>query len=391
VRAALVATPSVFVPLTASATPDTVVALTLAPGAIALAPTQTAAVTATAFDAYGNTVPGLPLTLYLAGPSFGSLQPVGGATTGGPGSQSGATGALGTLSVRYAAPAAAPAIDSIYVRGLSVGPVGIRATVTAGSTVSLRVTADSLTWTAGVPVRVWVVPLDAQGNIVSGDAANAVMRSVAGVSFAPPSGALASGAFETFATATPSGAIASIGADRSGAPGVGGSTGPVTVRPAGPSGTIPVAATRTTLTADGRSVATVTFGPVRDAFGNLVAAGAALAVTASSGTVASGSLSTDAAGVASTVLIAPNTAGSGTVDVVSSPAGASGSLAFTYLDPPSLTASSSSLAPTIVAPGASASFQVDVTNVGAAPLTLGAGTQFAFGPAGAPVTGPGPA
>jgi hypothetical protein len=233
---------------------------------------------------------------------------------------------------------------------------------------------------------VWVVPLDAQGNIVSGDAANAVMRSVAGVSFAPPSGALASGAFETFATATPSGAIASIGADRSGAPGVGGSTGPVTVRPAGPSGTIPVAATRTTLTADGRSVATVTFGPVRDAFGNLVAAGAALAVTASSGTVASGSLSTDAAGVASTVLIAPNTAGSGTGDVVSSPAGASGSLAFTYLDPPSLTASSSSLAPTIVAPGASASFQVDVTNVGAAPLTLGAGTQFAFGPAGAPVT-----
>ncbi len=386
VRAALVATPSVFVPFIASASPGPLAALTLAPAALSLEPAQTATVTATALDAYGNPVPGAPLTLYLAGPAFGSLQSVGGATTGGPGSQSGTTGALGTLAVRYLAPSTAPAVDSIYVGGLSVGPVGIRVAVNAGATASLRITADSLSWTAGAPVRVRVVPLDAQGNVVIGDGADALMRSVAGVSFAPVSGPLASGAFQTFATATVAGTIDSIGADRSGAPGVGGAAGPVTVRPANPSGVIAVGATRTTLTADGRSVATVTFGPVRDAYGNVAAAGTTLLASTTAGVLAATSLATDAAGFASTVLIAPTTAGSGTVDVASSPAGAAGSLGFTFLAPPSLAAAAASLSPTVVAPGGAAAFQVDVTNGGAAPLTLGGGTQLSFGPSGALVT-----
>ncbi|HET9950992.1 MAG TPA: hypothetical protein VFS09_04265 [Candidatus Eisenbacteria bacterium] len=396
-RAALLATPSSFVPFAATALADTAFTLTLAPGALSLAPTQTALVTATARDAYSNPVPGAALTLYLAGPGAvdGTLQSLGGATTGGPGSQSGLTNSLGALPVRYAAPAAAPAVDSLYVRSATLAPVGIRVAVSAGATDSLRVTADSLGWIAGAPVRIRVAPLDAQGNVVLDDAGTAVMRAAPGVSFAPASGPLLGGVFETFATATTSGSIASIGADRSGSPGVGGSAGPVSVRPALPSGTIPVAASRTTLTADGRSLATVTFGPVRDAYANLVAAGTALAASATAGTLAAASLVTDASGMASTLLVAPNAAGPGTVNVVSVPAGASGSLAVTFVPPPSLAAVAASLAPSIVAPGTTASFTVGVTNTGSGTLTLGAGTSLAFGPAsslasaslaGAPVT-----
>lgn len=384
-RATLLATPTAFSTFIATASADTLASLALAPGALSLAPTQTAAVTATARDVYGNPVPGAPLTLYLAGPASGTLQPVAGATTGGPGSQSGSTDALGRVSVRYAAPSAAPAVDSIYVRGPTAGPVGIRVVVATGAVDLLRVTPDSLAWTAGVPVRVHVVPLDAQGNVVTGDGGTADMRAAAGVSFAPTSGPIASGEFQTFATATVAGTILSIGADRAGSPGVGGAAGPVTVRPAAPSGTIPVAATRTTLTADGKSLATVTFGPVRDAFGNLVAAGSALSASASAGSLPSGSLATDAAGFASTILVAPASAGPGTVSVASVPAGASGSLGFTFLAPPSLTASAASVSPPVVVPGAAASFQVDVTNGGSDPITLGPSTRFSFGPAASPV------
>lgn len=386
VRAALVATPSSFVNFTATAQPDTAFSLTLAPGALTLGPTQTAAVTATARDPYGNAVPGELLTLYLAGPAYGTLQPVGGATTGGPGSQSGSSDAFGRVSVRYAAPSTAPAVDSIYVRSAMLAPVGIRATISVGSTASLRVTADSLAWIAGIAVRIRVEPLDAQGNLVVGDAANAIMRAVPGVSFAPASGTLAGGLFETFATATVAGSIASIGADRAGSPGVGGSSGPVTVRPAAPSGAIPVAANRTTLTADGRSLATVTIGPVRDAYANVVAPGTALAVSVTAGTVAAASLATDASGMASTILIAPTAAGAGALAVASVPAGASGSLGFTYLAPPTLAASAATLSPVIVTPGSAAAFQVGVTNTGSGALTLDAGTSLAFGPAGSVVT-----
>ncbi|HEU4723824.1 MAG TPA: hypothetical protein VFU59_00865, partial [Candidatus Eisenbacteria bacterium] len=293
-RAALVATPSSFVGFSATAIADTASLLTLAPASLALAPTQTATVTAVARDAYGNAVAGELLTLFLAGPSFGSLQPLAGATSGGPGSQSGLTDALGRVAVRYAAPSTAPAVDSIYVRSARLAAIGIRAATSVGATTSLRVTADSLGWIAGAPVRVRVVPLDAQGNTVVGDGANAVMRAVAGVSFSPSSGSMAAGFFETFATATTAGTIASIGADRAGTPGVGGSTGPVAVRPSSPAGTIPVSASRTTLTADGRSLATVTIGPVLDIYGNVVAAGSALAASVTSGSLASGSVATDA-------------------------------------------------------------------------------------------------
>lgn len=385
-RAALVATPSSFVTFGASALPDTAFSLTLAPAALALNPTQTATVTATALDAYGNAVPGELLTLYLAGPAYGTLQPIGGATSGGPGSQTGNSDAFGRVPVRYAAPSSAPAVDSIYVRSARLPAVGLRAAISAGSTASLRVTADSLSWIAGEPVRVRVTPLDAQGNVVTGDAANAVARPVAGVTFAPDSGSMSGGFFETFATATVAGSIASIGVDRSGSPGVGGSTGPVLVRPGVPSGAIPVTATRTTLTADGRSLATVTMGPLRDAYGNVAAAGSALAASVTAGSLAAASLATDAAGMASTVLVAPGAPGSGTFSVSSVPAGAAGSLGFTYIPPPALSAAAATLAPSVVAPGTAVAFQLGVTNTGSGALTLGSGTSLSFGPAGAVVT-----
>jgi len=112
-----------------------------------------------------------------------------------------------------------------------------------------------------------VQSLDAFGNLVPADAATVTMRGAGSVVWSPASGPLVAGQFLTAGRDTVVESV-SIGADRAG--GGAGSGGTAVVSPGAPAGVIAMAATRDSLTADGRSASTVTLGPVRDAYGNLV-------------------------------------------------------------------------------------------------------------------------
>jgi adhesin/invasin len=359
--------------------------LTMAPGSLSLTPTQTATVTLTARDPQGNPVPGYSLTLYLGGPAAaGSLESVG-ETSGGPGSQSGVTNSSGELSARYRAPSQAPASDSIFASGGSLGPVAIRADTAPGPTASLSVAASSPSWTAGVQESVIVRAIDAFGNFVSADVATVTMRPSGSVVWSPASGPLTAGSFVTLGRDTVAESV-SIGADRAGGgSGVGGNA---TVVPAAPQGAIAIAATRDSLTADGRSASSITLGPVRDAFGNLVNAGTLIGVSAQAGTLLASDasalypgldLATGADGRASVVLIAPSMAGPDTLSAATRTGSAAGAHAFTYVPPPSLAYVAGSLTPGAVLPGSAATFSFQARNTGPGQIQLETGSTFSFG------------
>ena len=390
-RAGLPGAPSPQVLFTASASPDTASALSLAPASVVLPPAGAQTVTVTARDLFGNLAPATAVTVYLGTPALGTLESLG-PTSGSATTQSGVTDAAGALAVRYRAPASAPAADSLLARGAAIGPVALRAVTQPAATVALRVLPDSLGWTAGVPVRVRVQALDAFGNLVTGDNALVTMQPAGSLAWSPASGPLVAGEFVTFgrddvAESTP------LAASRAG--GGTGSAGPVTVRPSDPAGPIPVAATRDSLTADGRSSATLAFGPVHDAFGNVVAAGTLVVASAQQGTLVASDvradlpgldLATGADGRASLVVVAAAAPGVDTVRVASRAGNAAGSRILTYTPRPSLAAVAGTIAPTEVLPGGSASFRIQVSNPGPAAVAVGVGTTLSFGTGGAAVT-----
>ncbi|MBI4364374.1 MAG: LEA type 2 family protein, partial [Candidatus Latescibacteria bacterium] len=376
--------PAASVSFVASASPDTASALEIAPGSLPLAPTQSATVTVTARDRFGNPAPAAPVTVYLGSPIRGALESLG-ATSGGPGSQSGITDGSGDLAVRYRAPSVAPAVDSIFARGPTIGPAGIEASTSPGATAALRVSADSLTWTAGIAERVRVQAVDAFGNVVLADGATVTMRPSGSLAWGPASGALVSGEFFTFARDTVAESVL-LGADRAG--GGSGSGGTAVVAPALPAGLIPIAATRDSLTADTRSAATVTLGPVRDAYGNLVAPGTLIGVAAQAGTLLASDastaypgldLATGADGTATVLLVAPAVPGPDTLLAATRVGSAVGSHPFTYVPPPSIAYVSGSLAPGAVLPNGSASFTLSLSNTGSGPIRIETPSALSFG------------
>ena len=365
--------------------PSSAATLTISPDSLSLTPTQAGTVTVTARDGQGNPVPGLALTVFLGGPSpKGSLESLG-PTSGGPGSQGGLTDGSGRLAARYRAPSTAPEADSIFASGGSLAAVGIRAATAPGATVALRVSPRSLSWTAGVPESVRVEATDSFGNVTVADGAAVTMRGAGSVAWSPAGGPLVAGRFVTTGRDTVAEPIA-IGADRAG--GGSGTGGTATVSPGAPSGAIAFAATRDSLTADGRSAATVVLGPVRDAFGNLVGAGTLVGVSAQAGTLLASDqsalfpgldLATAADGKASLVLIAPTTPGPDTLAAATRAGSSTGSHAFTYVPPPSLAYVGGTAAPGAVLPGSSASFTLQARNTGAGAIQLGTGSVFSFG------------
>jgi len=149
--------------------------------------------------------------------------------------------------------------------------------------------------------------------------------------------------------------------------------------------TIPIAAARDTLTADGRSTTALTFGPLRDVYGNRAVPGALLTVSADSLLAPDASpapglqIATGTDDLARAVLVAPATAGTGMIRAASVLGSARDSSAITYLPPPSLVFAGS-LAPSVVAPGQTVSFAMDVRNADATgSVTLNAGSVFSFG------------
>ncbi len=390
VTARLTALPSTQVAFTASASADTAASIALSPPSLALQAGETAAVQATARDIWNNATPGASVTFYLGAPAEGTLESTG-ETAGGPGSQAGVTDALGTIRARYRAPSAAPAADSIFARGVSVAPVGIRATVGPSTVASLQVVPDSTSWVAGDSVRVVVRALDAFGNPVSSDLAVVTMASTGTVVFTPASGAMVGGQFVTRGRATLAQSV-SITATRAG--GGSGVAGPITVRPAAASGGIAVAATRDTLTADGRSNTTVTLGPVSDAFGNVVPAGTLVGVTIGAASLlapdasalAGLQVATAADGRVSIILTAPASPGTDTLRAASVVGSAAGSRRFVYEPPPTLSYAAGSLAPTVVTPGGGWTPALVVTHAGSGTVTLGTGTTISFGSGATAVT-----
>jgi adhesin/invasin len=365
--------------------PSGAATLTLAPDSLSLTPTQTGTVTLTVRDPQGNPIPGYSLTFYLGGPSAsGTLESVG-ETSGGPGSQSGVTNSSGMLTARYRAPSAAPVSDSIFASGGSLGPVGIRAATAPGPTAALSLAANSLSWTAGVPESVIVRAIDAFGNFVTTDVATVTMRPSGSVTWSPASGPLAAGRFVTLGRDTVAEPVA-IGADRAG--GGSGTGGNATVAPAAPGGAIAIAATRDSLTADGRSASSITLGPVRDAFGNLVSAGTLIGVSAQAGTLLASDasalypgldLATGADGRASVVLIAASAAGPDTLSAATRTGSAAGTRAFTYVPPPSLAYVAGSLTPGATTPGSGVTFSLQIRNTGSGSIQIDTGSTFSFG------------
>jgi hypothetical protein len=234
---------------------------------------------------------------------------------------------------------------------------------------------------------VLVRALDAFGNVALGDTATIVMGATDAVSFSPAWGPLVAGEIESFATATLADTLVVTASTASSA--VSDSAGPITVVPAAPAGAIPAMAARTELTADGRSATTVTFGPVKDAYGNVVPAGTLLTVTAQAGSLLAADASpapglqiaTSADDSARAVLTAPATAGADTVRAVSVAGSALGAVAVMYVPPPSLAYGAGSLAPGIVGPGQTISYRIHVrnTNTGGGTVTLGTSSVFSFG------------
>src|SRR6185436_8817832 len=96
----------------------------------------------------------------------------------------------GALRARLLVPLAWPP-DSVRADSVLV-------TVVPAATASLEVIADSVQWTAGVPVRVRVRARDAFGNLVVGDGAIVGMTPSGSVQWTPSSGPLAAGEFVTF-------------------------------------------------------------------------------------------------------------------------------------------------------------------------------------------------
>ena len=365
--------------------PSGAATVTLTPSSLSLTPAQFGIVTVTVQDSAGNRIAGDAVTFYLGGPATaGSLESIGG-TTGGPGSQSGFTNGSGRLAVRYRAPSAAPAADSIFVSGGAPSPAGIRATISPGPAASLRVTPSTVAWTAGVPESVSVQALDSFGNLATADAAVVTLRPSGALVWSPASGSLVNGQFFTSGRDTVAETV-SIAADRAG--GGTGSGGSATVAPALAAGTIPSTATRDSLTADGRSASTVTLGPVRDAFGNMVGAGTLIGVSALQGTLVASDqsaaypgldLATGADSKASVLLLAPVTPGPDTLSATTRLGSALGTHAFTYVPPPSLTYVAGSLSPGMVLPGSSQSFSLQAGNTGTGSIQLSAGSSFSFG------------
>ena len=391
-RAALPA-PGDSVFFDASAAPDAATTITLAPGSLSLAASGSATVTATARDAFGNAAPGTSITFYLGSPTAGLLASLG-PTSGSGTTQVGLTDAAGQIPVSYVAPATAPASDVIYARGTTIAPVSINATVSPAGINSLVVLPDASTWTVGVPARVVVRALDAGGNLATGDSATIVMGATDPVAFSPAFGSLSGGQFVTFATATVADTLRFTAATASGTPSA--ASGVITVVPSSPAGGIPIAAGRTQLTADGRSSTNLTFGPVHDQYGNTSPVGTLLTISADSLLTSDASaapgiqVATGADNFARAILVAPFAAALDTVRAATVLGAATGQLAVEYLAPPSLVRAGS-VTPSVVAPGQSYAFAVDVTNTASSgAVMIGMSSAFTFGAgAGAFTASPG--
>ncbi|WP_277594472.1 Ig-like domain-containing protein [Pseudomonas chlororaphis] len=299
------------------------VSLTASPSSITANGTSTSTLTATVKDAHGNTAPaGVPVTWHT---SAGTLA-----------SGSSSTNASGVASVVLTSSTAAGSATVDATAGTGTASVPVAFVVGTAASVSLTASPSSITADGMSTSTLTATVKDAHGNAVPG--ASVTWHTSAGTLASGSSSTNASGVATVVLTSSTAAGSATVDATA----GTGNASALVTFVAGAASG-VSLTASPSSITANGTSTSTLT-ATVKDAHGNAVP-GASVTWHTSAGTLASGSSSTNASGVATVVLTSSTAAGSATVDATAGTGTASALVAFVAGIPASvsLTASPSSI------------------------------------------------
>ncbi len=331
-------------------------------------------------DSYGNAVSGVPVRLsLLSAPSGASLEDPSVPTDDGLAS----TDANGELSfvLHLSTSSGEHRVGASILDGTPGSLETVRWTVEAlpGSADHLELSISDTLLTAGTPNSLTIVARDSAGNEVDLAGELAFNSSPSVLSVTPSPASLVAGKATVDLSAQQAGPL-TLDVSLAALPAVGGSLNNLLVVPASPSGTIPVPIVDPSEnTANGVSVTRLSAGPIRDAFGNVVAAGSSVDVSANGGAIISDDLDpqrsgiqrlSDGSGMVGLRLASPLTAGTVTVSFAS--AAAMGSADAIFVSPASL-ALDGALTPAAAVPGQNLNFSITLQNTGGVDAILDAG------------------
>lgn len=365
--------------------------------------------TATVTDLYGNRVPQANATFLLTGYADGSLDdnPDDPNDTAGSSTiQTGNTNDDGILTVLYTAPVEANRVDTLDAMSSPRIPQTevvdvVITSADSGATRLVIIPQDpqEIRVEAGQIFTVRVEAQDGFGNVDSDDTTLVEIRSGSGDMEFSRDGfqtvleepwRLSAGSDTLWArscTAAQNDTVSVSDVDGEGTLLAPCSKSQVYIEPAPPFGAITLSAGQDTLTADGNSTTTVTSQAIIDSCGNTVGSGSLITVAASLGTIVAADqepgypgvqVATNAAGEIEFSVRSSEVVGVSTVLATSREGEASGAIQIVFQAPPALAAVPGSLTPNTVAPGDSVSFQVEVSNMGGAGVTLDAGASVEF-------------
>ncbi|HEX5132820.1 MAG TPA: Ig-like domain-containing protein [Candidatus Krumholzibacteria bacterium] len=253
-------------------------------------------------------------------------------------------------------------------------------TTVAGGIAYYTVVMGAATAVAGAPVNVTVSAYDTNDNLVDDDATQVVLSGNPGTGlvFGANPVTLTNGVATTTVIDTVQETY-QVRANTVGVPGVSGQGAAVVVSAAPPAGVITATATQNTITANGTATTTITSGVIRDPYGNQVAAGLQVNVSAGNGGVILGGTARaiDAAGKIVFDLKASTTPGPSLVTMTSATGTASGTINITFAPPPAFACDEVPV-PSIVVPGDDIAFSVNVQNTSTTSATLSTATTFNF-------------
>lgn len=335
-------------------------------------------------DIYGNTVDNQVVTFAIASAPDGTASLTD--ATGDPGDGITITNGSGQASVTYTTSltSGTNSINAVILDGTPLAQERVTFTVNtaAGGIASYRVEMNGTSTTAGVARNVTVTALDANQNEVDDDVTQVDLSGNPGIGlvFGANPITLTNGTATTTVTATTV-QVYNVKANTVGQPLITGTGPAVTVVPGPPSGagTITATATQNTITANGTSTTTITSGIIRDTYGNQVASGLNVNVTAGiGGFIVGGSpKQIDGTGRITFDLRSSTNTGTSTVSMTSTTGNATGSINITFAPKPALTCDNNP-SPSIVVPGQNVAFSVQADNASATAVNLTTATTFTF-------------
>jgi hypothetical protein len=382
------------------------------PGPFSITVKASQVFTATVTDPYSNRVPNASVTFQLKGTVYGALDdnPADTVynTAGDNDLQTGSTNPDGVLTVRYTAPETAGLVDVLDAFSSNQVPAGevVDVTITSvdsGATRLVFEPADpqEIRIESGEIFTIVIEAQDGFGNVDTDDTTLVQISSASGAmefsrdNFATPltQWKLSAGSDTLQARSCLAADNDTIRVQDTDGQGIllsPGSKSQVYIEQGPPWGTILLAASRDTLTANGISVTTISSEAIIDSCGNTVVEGTLITVSASPeilGTITSPDqdpatpgiqVATDAEGTIEFTLRSGTTAGTCTVAAVSKEGSALGTINIHFQSPASLVYAEGSLYPNTVSPAESVSFNVVVKNEGEAGITLDTQSFFRF-------------